>query len=44
MNQFKSQLLLKLKEVNDTNQHFCELKQCQKNHWTKNESCEPTPK
>ena len=27
------QLLLKLKEVNEANQSFCELKQCQKNNW-----------
>ena len=26
-------LLLKFKEVNDANQHFYELKQCQKNNW-----------
>ena len=30
---FLSQLLLKLKEVNDANQHFYELKQNQKNNW-----------
>ena len=31
--QFLSQLLLKLKEVNDANQHFYGWKQCQKNNW-----------
>ena len=31
--QFLSQLLLKLKEVNDESQHFYEQKQCQNNNW-----------
>ena len=30
---FFSQLLLKLKEVNNQNQHFYERKQCKKNNW-----------
>ena len=28
-----SQLLLKFKEVSDTNEHFFEVKQCQKSNW-----------
>ena len=30
---YKIRLLYKFKEVSDTNQHFYELKQCQKNNW-----------
>ena len=30
---FWSQLLLKLQEGNEANQHFYKLKQCQKNNW-----------
>ena len=33
------QLLLKLKEVNDANQHFYELKQYQKNNWIQKMDC-----
>ena len=38
---FWIQFLLKFKEVTDTNQHFCELKQCQGKSDPKIESCEP---
>ena len=41
---FRSQLLLKLEEVNEANQnfyHWYQLKQYHKNNWTKNGSCEP---
>ena len=33
---FSSQLLLKLKDANGTNQHFYEVKQFQKNNWIQN--------
>ena len=32
---FRSQLLLRLEEVNEANQNFYQLKQYQKNNWTK---------
>ena len=33
MIQFLKPIVFKLKEVNDVNQHFYELKQCQKYQW-----------
>ena len=40
---FWSQLLLKLEEDSDTNQHSYELKQCKNNKWIpKHGLCEPT--
>ena len=36
MTQFSSQLLLKLKEINDVTQNFYGLKQCQRNNCIQN--------
>ena len=40
---FWSQLLIKLKEVNDSKQHFYELKQCQKNNCIQKMDCVNRP-